>query len=87
VSRFRASAGHDYSDDVEKCRSMKHYFRPRAGTDWGTVRVFAPVERARRARVRRVGGVQLHVRSSARPAFTVVLFHVAPRARSPRATR
>ncbi|TRZ90870.1 MAG: hypothetical protein D4R84_15485, partial [Rhodocyclaceae bacterium] len=31
LSKFRSSAGHDYSDDLEKCRSMKHYFmRPDA---------------------------------------------------------
>jgi len=26
VSRFRSGFGHDYSDDFEDCRSMKHYF-------------------------------------------------------------
>ena len=31
ISKFRSSAGHDYSDDIERCRSMKHYFmRPDA---------------------------------------------------------
>jgi len=28
ISLFRSSAGHDYSDDFESCRSMKHYFEP-----------------------------------------------------------
>ncbi len=28
ISLFRSSAGHDYSDDFENCRSMKHYFEP-----------------------------------------------------------
>ena len=29
ISYFRSSAGHDYSDSFESCRSMKHYFSPR----------------------------------------------------------
>ena len=28
VSKFRSSAGHDFSDSFEKCCSMKHYFIP-----------------------------------------------------------
>ncbi len=28
ISKFRSSAGHDYSDEFETCRSMKHYFSP-----------------------------------------------------------
>lgn len=28
VSKFRSSAGHDFSDSFESCCSMKHYFRP-----------------------------------------------------------
>ena len=28
VSKFRSSAGHDFSDSFETCCSMKHYFRP-----------------------------------------------------------
>jgi hypothetical protein len=53
ISKFRSSAGHDYSDvtqfgtdalkdsagKVEGCRSMKHYF---AAPD-STVKIFAPV--------------------------------------------
>lgn len=26
VSKFRSGIGHDYRDDAESCRSMKHYF-------------------------------------------------------------
>ncbi len=26
ISKFRSSAGHPYRDDIETCRSMKHYF-------------------------------------------------------------
>jgi hypothetical protein len=77
VSRFRSGIGHDYSDDAERCRSMKHYYMP-AGQVWNTVRIFAPVT----GHITRVdqewAGVQLHLQSSAYPAFTVVLFHVGP---------
>jgi hypothetical protein len=31
ISKFRSGAGHDYSDDFETCRSMKHYFDPKGG--------------------------------------------------------
>ena len=31
ISKFRSGAGHDYSDDFESCRSMKHYFIPKNG--------------------------------------------------------
>lgn len=77
VSRFRSSIGHDYSDDYERCRSMKHYFLPRGnGADWDSIRIVAPVS----GRVERViqewAGSQLHIRSRAHPAFTVILFHV-----------
>lgn len=77
VSCFRSGIGHDYSDDAERCRSMKHYFMP-AGNEWNTVRIFAPVS----GRVTRVdqewAGLQVQIRPSAYPAFTVVLFHVVP---------
>ncbi|AHG88987.1 hypothetical protein J421_1450 [Gemmatirosa kalamazoonensis] len=76
ISRFRSGIGHDYSDDVERCRSMKHYFRP-AGTDWASVRIVSPVT----GRVTRIieewAGTQIQIRPSAWPAFGVVLFHVA----------
>jgi hypothetical protein len=43
VSRFRSTAGHSYVDaSGETCRSMKHYFEPKAGVDWTTVDVYAP---------------------------------------------
>ena len=28
ISKFRSGEGHDFSDKVETCRSMKHYFTP-----------------------------------------------------------
>ena len=40
VSKFRSSAGHDYSDSFESCCSMKHYFRP---FDYFDVRLTQPI--------------------------------------------
>jgi hypothetical protein len=76
VSLFRSSVGHDYWDDVERCRSMKHYFVPRTPETAGTIAIRAPLD----AEVSRVdpewAGVQLHLRSRSHPAFTIILFHV-----------
>lgn len=43
VSRFRSTVGHSYVDGSgETCRSMKHYFEPKASEDWTKVDVYAP---------------------------------------------
>ena len=34
ISKFRSGIGHDYWDDFENCRSMKHYFFPYDTLDW-----------------------------------------------------
>src|SRR5690349_9084225 len=43
ISLFRSGIGHDYSDDFESCRSMKHYFMPKVQT-WANVKIFSPVD-------------------------------------------
>ncbi|MCK4835462.1 MAG: hypothetical protein KAT17_02440 [Candidatus Aminicenantes bacterium] len=43
ISRFRSGEGHDYSDDFEDCRSMKHYFHPKNGVNKSTVKLYSPV--------------------------------------------
>ncbi|WP_374433780.1 hypothetical protein [Inhella sp.] len=73
LSKFRSSAGHDYSDDVERCRSMKHYF---IGPDASTA-VLAPVSGTITAVQPEFAGSQLQIRPDAQPDFTVILFHVA----------
>ncbi|MCC6771571.1 MAG: Ig-like domain-containing protein [Gemmatimonadaceae bacterium] len=77
VSRFRSAAGHDYSDVAEQCRSMKHYFQPYHGTDWGAVTISAPLDGTITAiTVERSFGMQLRIESHVVPAVSVVLFHV-----------
>jgi len=74
ISRFRSSQGHDFSDGVESCRSMKHYFSaPPAGTvihapAAGTVvSIFAEQNGL---------GEQIWLRPDAQPSYTVLLFHL-----------
>lgn len=73
LSKFRSSAGHDYSDDVEKCRSMKHYFmRPDASTV-----IWSPVAGAVALLRDDFVGTQVQIRSDVQPEFTFIIFHVA----------
>lgn len=76
ISRFRSGYGHDYWDDFERCRSMKHYFMTPFDSRSRDIRIFAPFDGEIVHRHDEWAGVQMHIRSSANPAFTVVLFHV-----------
>jgi len=81
ISRFRSGVGHDYSDDAERCRSMKHYFQPRSGLDWGTVAISSPLAgTVAEVQDETTFGKQLRITSSANPALTVIIFHVRPEA-------
>ncbi len=78
ISKFRSGVGHDYADDFERCRSMKHYFQPRDGVDAASIPITAPVG-GTVAEVRpEWAGTQLAIRADAQPDFTLVLFHIAP---------
>lgn len=81
ISRFRSGIGHDYSDDVERCRSMKHYFQPRGDVDWSTVSIFAPVAgKVIELRSETTFGTQLQIVPNEQPALTLIIFHVRPEA-------
>ncbi len=72
LTKFRSSAGHDYSDSFETCRSMKHYFmHPDA-----TSSIFAPVTGTVTNVFPEWAGMQVQITSQAQPAFTFVIFHV-----------
>jgi len=75
ISRFRSGAGHDYSDDFESCRSMKHYFEPNVA-NWSDVPVFSPVEGTVYNLTEEWAGTQTWIQSSNYPAFFFILFHV-----------
>jgi hypothetical protein len=44
LSKFRSGIGHDFSDDFESCRSMKHYFWPKDTVDISTIKIYSPVD-------------------------------------------
>jgi hypothetical protein len=76
ISKFRSGEGHDYSDDFESCRSMKHYFKPRADIDWATVKVFSPVTGVIVRLEEEWAGTKLDIQVVKSPAFIVSIFHV-----------
>jgi hypothetical protein len=76
ISKFRSSAGHDYSDFNEHCRSMKHYFEPLASVDWSTVRIYSPVTGTITRFEPEWAGAKIEIESSAYPAFRFSIFHV-----------
>ena len=78
ISRFRSGTGHDYSDSVESCRSMKHYFKPTRGIDASAIRIYSPVEGDVLSVTTEWAGVQIAIRPKSQPAFRVILFHVTP---------
>jgi len=77
ISKFRSGIGHDYSDDFESCRSMKHYFKPKTkAANHKLIRIYSPVD----GQVVRIfpewAGSQIHIRSKEHKAFVFRLFHV-----------
>lgn len=81
ISRFRSGEGHDFSDDFESCRSMKHYYLPFAGIEPGSVAVFSPVsgfvegtlEEWEQALSK---GTAMGIRLDTHPAFDVAIYHL-----------
>jgi hypothetical protein len=76
ISKFRSWEGHDYSDDFESCRCMKHYFKPQADIDWAAVKVFAPVTGVIVRMEEEWAGTKLDIQVDKFPAFIVSIFHV-----------
>ncbi len=79
ISRFRSGIGHDYADDIERCRSMKHYFQPFAAVDWSGVVIRSPIDgTVREILDEQTFGKQLRLVSTTVAAATVTIFHVKP---------
>jgi len=76
ISKFRSSAGHDYSDEFESCRSMKHYFQPKGDIDWSGISIFSPVSGAVSRIFDEWAGTQVQIRSADYPAFHFMIFHI-----------
>jgi hypothetical protein len=82
ISRFRSGAGHDYSDDFESCRSMKHYFVPKNNDEKSSIMIFSPINGTV------IGttdewteesvwkGTMISIESEDYPAFHIIIFHI-----------
>ncbi len=77
VSRFRSGVGHDYSDDFESCRSMKHYFKPRDDVDWTNIEISSPVAGTITDLIEEWAGTLIYIKPDQYPAFSIRVFHVA----------
>ncbi len=77
ISKFRSGIGHDYWDDFENCRSLKHYFVPNNGVDWSSIKIFSPIT----GKVVRINeewaGTQVQIQTNGAPNFVVIIFHIA----------
>ena len=76
ISKFRSSEGHSYTDGFELCRSMKHYFEPKATIDWSGVKIMSPVKGTVSRVFEEWAGTQVHIRSDQYPAFILIIFHI-----------
>ena len=74
ISKFRSGMGHDYSDDFETCRSMKHYFNPNV-VDYSTIDIYSPVDGVITSMVES-NGIRINIKSTAHPAYQFIIFHV-----------
>lgn len=76
ISRFRSAVGGDYSDDFERCRSMKHCFEPKPVFDWSTIPIFTPVDGTVIRIVEEPAGSQVWIKSREYPDIEFGIFHV-----------
>jgi len=76
ISKFRSSEGHDYWDDFEKCRSLKHYFQPKDTVDWSSIKIFSPVKGTVSKVDSEWAGIQVRIKSESYPAFYFIIFHI-----------
>ncbi|HTR80425.1 MAG TPA: hypothetical protein VMM58_02265 [Bacteroidota bacterium] len=76
VSKFRSSVGHDYHDDFEQCRSMKHYFEPKENIDWSAIKIIAPVGGTVSRMIEEWAGTQVQIESKAYPSLYFIIFHI-----------
>jgi hypothetical protein len=89
ITKFRSGVGHDYSDQYESNRSMKHYYAPKPQYREGNgtnhdLKVFSPIngtitEIKPESRILSNGqfqGYQIHLTPDNYQMFDVILFHV-----------
>ena len=76
ISKFRSGMGHDYSDDFESCRSMKHYFDPNV-EDYSTIDIYSPVDGTVVSMVES-NGIRINIKSTDYPEYQFIIFHIDP---------
>lgn len=76
ISTFRSAVGHDYSDQFESCRSMKHYFEPKSSVDWSLINIYSPVNGTINTIREESMGTQLQIQSDEQPAYQFIIFHI-----------
>ena len=76
ISKFRSAEGHDYSDEFETCRSMKHYYQPIDTVNWSTIKIFSPVDGMVIRAEQEWAGTRVQIKSDDNPAFHFIIFHV-----------
>lgn len=76
VSLFRSSAGHDFPDDFEACRSMKHYFGPDDGVAPENMPIRSPVTGRIAGYTQEEFGFSIAIEPDDHAGFWFNLFHV-----------
>jgi len=86
ISKFRSTEGHDYPDDYESCRSMKHYYCPKGGDpgqshqpSWRDIRIFAPVTGTVSDLREEWAGTQVWISARDYPKLWFGIFHITLR--------
>ena len=83
ITRFRSGIGHDYSDDFESCRTMKHYYLPSGGNPgvshtppWSEIPIHSPVSGTIAKSYEEWAGSQVWIRSREFPTIYIIIPHV-----------
>lgn len=76
ISKFRSGIGHDYWDDEEHCRSMKHYFMPKDSVDASLIKIFSPVSGSIVRIYDEWAGTQMQIQTTGSDPYTIIIFHV-----------
>ena len=82
ISKFRSGYGHDYSDDFESCRSMKHYFIPREDVEKLSIEIFSPITGTIVGTIDEwtedsvSKGTMISIKTDNYPFFYIIIFHI-----------
>ena len=76
MTKFRSSVGHDYSDEYEHCRSMKHYYYPIDEVDPELIEIYAPVDGTVLSIEDEWQGQKILIESDEHPNVQFLIFHV-----------